>query len=101
MSPTLSFLLEHVGSQLEVLEEMSTKTDNLNSTITQKYMTISLLLQHLIALVAVQWSKDQSRHLNEVSVSLTKTPSQLRTCNWPFSFFTSFVMPTHGSLHHR
>lgn len=38
MSPTLSFLLEHVGSQLEVLEEMSTKTDNLNSTISQKYM---------------------------------------------------------------
>ena len=55
MSPTLSFLLEHVGSQLEVLEEMSTKTDNLNSTISsQKYMNISLLLQHLITLVAVQ-----------------------------------------------
>ena len=54
MSPTLSFLLEHVGSQLEVLEEMSTKTDNLNSTIRQKYMNISLLLQHLITLVAVQ-----------------------------------------------
>lgn len=55
MSPTLSFLLEHVGSQLEVLEEMSTKTENnLNSTISQKYMNISLLLQHLITLVAVQ-----------------------------------------------
>ena len=54
MSPTLSFLLEHVGSELEVLEEMSTKTDNLNSTISQKYMNISLLLQHLITLVAVQ-----------------------------------------------
>ena len=54
MSPTLSFLLEHVGSQLEVLEEMSTKTDNLNSTISQKYMNISPLLQHLITLVAVQ-----------------------------------------------
>ena len=92
MSPTLSFLLEHVGSQLEVLEEMSNRTDNLNSTITQKYMNISLLLQHLIALVAVQWSKDHSRQLNEVSVSLTKTPSQLRTCNWPFSFFISFVV---------
>ena len=54
MSPTLSFLLEHVDSQLEVLEEMSTKTDNLNSTISQKYMNISLLLQHLTTLVAVQ-----------------------------------------------
>ena len=40
MSPTLSFLLEHVDSQLEVLEEMSTKTDNLNSTISQKYKNI-------------------------------------------------------------
>ena len=90
MSPTLSFLLEHVGSQLEVLEEMSTKTDNINSTISQKYMNISLLLQHVIALVAVQWSKDHSRHQNEVSISLTN--SFTAAFNWPFSFFTSVVV---------
>ena len=53
MSLTLSFLLEHVGSQLEVLEEMSTKTDNLNSTISQKYMNISLLQQDFNSLVAM------------------------------------------------
>ena len=69
MSLTLSFLLEHVGSQLEVLEEMSTKTDNLNSTINQKYMNISLLQQDFNSLVAMQWSEDHSRHQNEVSVS--------------------------------
>lgn len=91
MSPTLSFLLEHVGSQLEVLEEMSTKTDNLNSTISQKYTNISVTATLiLIALVAVQWSKDRSRHQNEVSVSLTN--SFTATCNWSFSFFTSFVV---------
>lgn len=69
MSPTLSFLLEHVGSQLEVLEEMSTKTDNLNSTISQKYRNISLLQQHFNSVVAIQWSEDHSRHQNEVSIS--------------------------------
>ena len=69
MSLTLSFLLEHVGSQLEVLEEMSTKTDNLNSTISQKYMNISLLQQDFNSLVAMQWSENHSRHQNEVSVS--------------------------------
>ena len=69
MSLTLSFLLEHVGSQLEVLEEMSTKTDNLNSTISQKYMNISLLQQDFNSLVAMQWSEDHSRHQNEISVS--------------------------------
>ena len=69
MSLTLSFLLEHVGSQLEVLEEMSTKTDNLNSTINQKYMNISLLQQDFNSLVAMQWSENHSRHQNEVSVS--------------------------------
>ena len=69
MSLTLSFLLQHVGSQLEVLEEMSTKTDNLNSTISQKYMNISLLQQDFNSLVAMQWSEDHSRHQNEVSVS--------------------------------
>ena len=90
MSPTLSFLLEHVGSQWEELEEMSTKTDNLNSTISQKHMNISLLLQHLIALVAVQWSKHHSRHQNEVSVSLSN--SFTAVCNWPFAFFTSVVV---------
>ena len=68
MSPTLSFLLEHVGSQLEVLEEMSTKTDNLNSTISQKYRNISLLQQHFNSVVAMQWS-ECSRHQNEVSIS--------------------------------
>ena len=69
MSLTLSFLLEHVGSQLEVLEEKSTKTDNLNSTISQKYMNISLLQQDFNSLVAMQWSENHSRHQNEVSVS--------------------------------
>ena len=69
MSLTLSFLLEHVGSQLEVLEEMSIKTDNLNSTISQKYMNISLLQQDFNSLVAMQWSENHSRHQNEVSVS--------------------------------
>ena len=69
MSLTLSFLLERVGSQLEVLEEMSTKTDNLNSTISQKYMNISLLQQDFNSLVAMQWSENHSRHQNEVSVS--------------------------------
>lgn len=69
MSLTLSFLLEHVGSQLEVLEEMSTTTDNLNSTISQKYLNISLLQQHFNSLVVMQWSEDHSRPQNEVSIS--------------------------------
>ena len=50
MSPTLSFLLEHVGSQLEVLEEMSTKTDNSNSQLARNTGTFHCYSNILIQL---------------------------------------------------